>query len=143
MVESISIPNEILLPEVSRLLEEGKEVIICTKGSSMLPYIRGEKDSVKLMKKNGVREGDIVLAEAAPGRFVLHRVYSVGAEEITLMGDGNLRGREICRPEDIKGVVAEIIGPDGSPRRLTRGRCWKALLPVRRILLAIYRRTIL
>ena len=134
------VPNEILLEEAADLLSKGIEVILMTKGNSMLPFIRGEKDSVNLKKYDTVKAGDIVLARIAPHRYVLHRVIQVEGDRITLMGDGNLVGTESCRLPDVLGTVQEIIRPDGSTRKVTDGAVWRKLLPVRRYLLAIYRR---
>lgn len=134
--------NDILLGEVSQLLSEGKEVILKIKGSSMLPFMRGDRDSVKLVRKEPVKVGDIVLAEIGPGRYVLHRVFEIGGDSLTLMGDGNLLGTESCRMEDVKGTVTEILDENNRPRRLTDGHIWRKLMPFRRIILGIYRRLI-
>lgn len=142
MRDSLTVANEILFAEVSSFLKEGNEVVISTKGSSMLPFIREGQDSVKLIKKEKAEKGDIVLAEIAPGKYILHRVYATDGDSITLMGDGNLRGTEHCRQEDIRGTVVEITDKEGNIRKLTKGRFWKALLPIRRILLGIYRRIV-
>ena len=42
------VPNAILLAEVSALVQEGKQVELLTKGCSMLPFIVGDRDSVRL-----------------------------------------------------------------------------------------------
>lgn len=141
--ESISISNDILLGEASRLLSMGKDVIIKAKGSSMLPYIRDGKDSVKLRKKEILQIGDIVLAEVAEGVYVIHRIFSIDGERIVLMGDGNLGQKERCLKYNIKGTVIEIIDPKEKPHAPGKGRFWRLLLPFRRILLGIYRRTLL
>jgi len=83
------VPNKVLLEEAGLLLEEGREVSFTPLGNSMLPFIRGGKDSVRLCKKPSVEVGDIVLARL-PGRYVLHRVVGMEGERLTLMGDGNL-----------------------------------------------------
>ena len=44
-MQKVTVPNEILLGEVGRLIEKGDKVTLLTKGSSMLPFIKGEKDS--------------------------------------------------------------------------------------------------
>ena len=141
-METLEIPNAILLAEVSDCIAGGHEVVIRTKGSSMLPFIRGDRDSVLLYRKETVEVGDIVLAEISPGCYVLHRVFAVDGDRLTLMGDGNLRGRESCRICDVKGTVKEIIHPDGSRTVPGKGRFWRRLLPFRRIILGIYRRLI-
>lgn len=142
----VSIPNDILIPEVGRLLEGGSEVVLKTKGSSMLPAIIGERDSVRLRKTSfyDVQKGDIILAEIGEGHFVLHRVIDKRNDCLVLRGDGNIIGTEICRPENILGIVTEIITPSGRERKPGKARLWRALGPfTRRCVLAIYRRTIL
>lgn len=42
---SINVPNSVLLPEVERLLREGRRVTLRTRGHSMLPFIVGCRDS--------------------------------------------------------------------------------------------------
>ena len=106
----------------------------------MLPFIRGEKDSVNLKRFDAVEVGDIVLARIAPQRYVLHRIIAIEGDTVTLMGDGNLVGTESCRLSDILGTVREIIRPNGSVKKVTKGTIWRKLLPVRRYLLWVYRK---
>ena len=140
-------PNEVLLGSVREILDEGRQVIIPTKGCSMLPFIVGEKDSVVLKKCDRVAVGDIVLAKLPSGPYVLHRVWSVDGDALVLMGDGNLRGREHCSVSDICGTVLTIMRKDGrevdcrSQRHQRAARIWRRLLPLRRLILAVYRRT--
>lgn len=134
------LPNDILLPEVAALLAAGSDVTLLTKGNSMLPFIRGGRDSVRLRKFPSAAPGDIVLARLAGGNYVLHRVIRAEEEKLTLMGDGNVRGTESCRAEDVAGTVVAVVRPDGSERAPGRGKAWKALRPVRRYLLGVYRR---
>lgn len=140
MIEKKVIPNEILLAEVRRLLDNDQEVIIMAKGSSMLPYLRSERDSVALRKKDDVEVGDICLAYLQEGRYVLHRVFALDGDKVTLMGDGNIRGTEHCTKADICGTVVRIIKASGQEFEPGKGRIWKRLLPVRRYILAVYRR---
>lgn len=139
-MEKRTIPNEILLGEVTNLLSEGQEVIILTKGNSMLPFLRSEKDSVALRKKDSVEVGDVVLAHLGGGRYVLHRIFAIDGDNVTLMGDGNVRGQEFCKKEDISGTVVRFIKKNGREKVPGKARIWKTLLPVRRYLLAFHRR---
>lgn len=138
-----TVANEILLPEVGRLLAEGHKVELKTKGNSMLPFIVGDRDSVLLCRHESLEPGDIVLAEIGPKHYVLHRIYEVSGNRLTLMGDGNIRGTEHCLTENILGTVELILKPDG--RNIVPGKAsvWKHLLPLRRLILGIYRRIIL
>ena len=134
------VPNKVLLEEAGLLLEEGREVSFTPLGNSMLPFIRGGKDSVRLCKKPAVEGGDIVLVRL-PGRYVLHRVVGMEGERLTLMGDGNLVGTETCSRADVMGTVTAIL--KGKRTVIPgKGKFWRTLKPVRRYILAIYRRII-
>ena len=141
-METLTLPNEILLQEVGAQLLEGRDVILMTKGSSMLPFIRGEKDSVRLRRMSSVQIRDVVLAQISPGHYVLHRVLAIEGDRLTLMGDGNLKGTESCSVSDILGTAVAIVRPDGSEHKLPLALWWQALLPLRRYILGIYRRLI-
>ncbi|RNC64562.1 S24/S26 family peptidase [Proteiniphilum sp. X52] len=146
-MRSVTLSNEVMLPEVARMLSEGKQVTIRAKGNSMLPFIVGGKDSVVLEGKGLYGVGDIVLAEIRPKLFVLHRILKIDDEQVTLMGDGNISGMEQCRRENICGRVITIIHKGrqidcDSKKSHRKARLWKSLLPVRRYLLGIYRRII-
>ena len=142
----ISLPNEILIPEVRHIIDNGSEVELMTKGFSMLPFIIGGVDSVRLKKVSfdDITVGNIVLAEIEKGRYVLHRVIAKDNDSLTLKGDGNLKGCEICRRGDLIGIVTGIISPSGKVKVPGNARVWRMLgtFP-RRCILALYRRTIL
>ena len=146
-MQTKTVPNAELIPAIGKLVEEGQEVIFKPKGMSMLPFIRGGRDSVLLRKADELKVGDIALAEISEGRYVLHRIEKIEGETIVLMGDGNLVGRERCRREDVMAIAVKIIKGRReidcqSQRHLRNAEIWKRLLPVRRYLLAIYRRII-
>jgi len=139
-MDRLFVPNYVLLEDVASLLEEGREVVLAPRGNSMLPFIREGRDSVALRKLDGVKVGDIVLARLA-GRYVMHRVVAVEGEKLTLMGDGNVGLKEHCTVADVIGTVVWIVR--GNKKfKPGRGRLWRALCPLRRILLALYRRLI-
>lgn len=143
-MQRLTLPNEVLLPEVIRLLEEGERVTMKVKGNSMLPFITGECDSVVLQKVRCLAKGDIVLAEVGHGRYVIHRIIAIAGDHITLMGDGNLYGTERCRRDAITGQAIRIIKKGKTidctaPAQRRKAEIWKALLPIRRYLLAIYK----
>lgn len=135
------LPNKVLLEEAALLLDEGRDVTFTPLGNSMLPFIRGGKDSVTLRKKPSAQVGDIVLVRL-PGRYVLHRIIALEGEKITLMGDGNLVGTESCMQGDIMGTVIAIQRGKMRTVKPGNGRFWRTLKPFRRYILAIYRRLI-
>lgn len=138
----MQLPNEILIPEIGRLLAEGYEVRFTPSGVSMRPFIEGGRDTVVLRQKEDVRVGDICLCKVGE-RFVLHRVIAVSENLVTLMGDGNLTGTESCLIGDVLGTVIRVEWPSGRQKCLTDGRIWRVLLPLRRILLKLYRHSYL
>ena len=145
--KKVILPNAVMLGEVSRLLDEGHSVTIMTKGSSMSPFIRGERDSVVLKKLDTVEVGDIVLCQLRPGHYVLHRVHAISGVALTLKGDGNLDATESCTLADVCGTAVEILKGDKHRfdccsawfRRASR-RWVSAPRIVRRYFLGIYRR---
>ena len=146
------IANDILIPELARLIAEEKEVRFTPSGNSMRPFIEGNKDSVVLTPlTRAPRCGDILLVHAkqpgGQGIYVLHRLVRIEHDEqgelLVLQGDGNLQGEEKCRVADIIGRVRRIENPKGRAKLLTRGRIWHALLPFRGFLLKIYRHTMI
>lgn len=144
----MKVENDILIPELARLIADKKEVRFTPSGVSMRPYIEGDRDSVILAPiASAPRRGDILLARvvAADGRkvYVLHRLVRVEGEQYILQGDGNLSGEEACGREDIIARVSAIENPRGGRKCMTRGRIWYALRPWRKWLLKIYRHTIL
>ncbi len=135
------IPNDILLGEVAALLREGREAVITPTGNSMLPFIRGGVDHVVLRRTDDITVGDIVLVHTG-GRYILHRLIARDGDALTLMGDGNLQGTESCTTAEVVGTVTAVIRPSGRELTPGKGRLWRILKPLRRYLLAIYRRLI-
>lgn len=117
----------------------------------MRPFLEHQRDKVLLDSPQGAKVEDAVLAEIAPGKYVLHRIIDIKPnpqnpeeDEITLMGDGNIKGTEHCLRKDICGIVTQYIRPTrtipaNTPSLIRDIRRWKKLLPIRRFLLIIYK----
>ena len=73
----MQLPNEIFIPEIARLVAEGKQVVFTPTGVSMRPFIEGGVDNVTLVQPDALQVGDIVLAEIQPQHYVLHRIYAL------------------------------------------------------------------
>ena len=138
--------NEII-EEAVRLAREGVRVTFPVKGQSMLPFIIGGKESVILHSPGGIVDvGDVVLAWVDGNRYVVHRIIKLDYDRVTLMGDGNVAVTEHCRLNDIKARVTHVV--DAKDRthylynrwRMLGAKVWYWLRPIRRYLLAIYRR---
>lgn len=114
-------------------------MILRPKGKSMLPFIREGEAKVRLGRLESLRTGDIVLAYFNE-RYLLHRVYAINGDQVTLMGDGNLQVKEYCTKADIKAVVTEIITAEGRSRKPGRAWLWRNTLCGRKYLLKAYRK---
>lgn len=144
MSSTIEIPNDILLQEVRNLLKEGHTTTLRVRGNSMRPFLEDKRDSIVLTAVTHINVGDAVLAETRPGHYVFHRIIAIDGDNVTLMGDGNIRGTEHCLQTDVAANVQAFIrkGKTYSPK----GRVWRRyswwwtrLLPLRRYLLWFYR----
>ncbi len=145
-VREIKLSNAEFLPEIVKLLDEGHTVTLRLRGFSMRPFLEDNRDKALMTKATNPKVGDPVLAEIEPKHFVLHRIVRIDGDQVTLRGDGNL-GCEYCTLADVK---ASIIGfyrkgrttldrTDGWKWR-TYSFIWTRLYPIRRYLLAFYRR---
>ena len=143
-MDTIQLPNELFLPQVCELINEGHTVSICAKGYSMRPFIENNRDVAVLGGTNIYKVGDVVLAEITPGHFVLHRIDAINGDTIRLRGDGNYPSTETCKITDLRAIMRAVErkgktwSTDGKVWR-TYSWIWTRLLPIRRYLLAIYR----
>ena len=143
-------PNDnYIIEEAIRLVEDGVSVTLPVDGRSMLPFIIGGRESVILQKPLAPKVGDVVLAWVEGGRYVVHRIIRIEGKNITLMGDGNLVGTERCTINDIKAIATHVVDADGALHYLYNrwrklgAKMWFWLRPIRRYILAIYRRVFL
>ncbi|MBQ8061926.1 MAG: S24/S26 family peptidase [Bacteroidales bacterium] len=128
---------------VRMLLDEGKEVLFTPKGDSMLPFIKNGRDSVVLASLSRPLEvGDIILVKIGP-KYIMHRIFALDGDRITLMGDGNIKGKEHCTLKDVIGIVTEIHKESGKVVKPGKGRFWRAIRPLRLFFLVFYKRVIL
>ncbi len=134
-----------ILAEAIQLVHEGIAVTLPVNGWSMLPFIIGGKEKVILQQPDNVQCGDIVLAWVEGSRYVVHRIIRIDGDRVTLMGDGNIAGTEHCLLKDVQARATHVVNEKGThdlytPWRKKAARLWGRLLPVRRYILAIYRR---
>ena len=138
--------SDYIIEEAIRLVREGVSVTLPVDGQSMLPFIIGGKESVILQRPGLIDVGDVVLAWVENRRYVVHRIIQIDDDRVTLMGDGNLVGTEHCLLSDIKARVTHVV--DAKERthdmnnrwRKLAAKMWFWLRPMRRYLLAIYKK---
>lgn len=133
--------NEVFLPQVVALLEEGHTVTLPLRGRSMRPFLEDGRDKALLQIANTYKKGDAVLAEISRGHFVLHRIIGIDGDKVTLRGDGNL-GDEHCTLSDLRAKAIGFYRKGHEKLDSTDGRKWRIyswwwtrLYPIRRYLL--------
>lgn len=139
-------PNDVFLPRVIELTQAGHTVTITARGWSMMPFIHHDRDSIEFAAlPERLSVGDVVLAELTPGHFVCHRIELLTSSEVILRGDGNIGFTERCTPKDLRAIVIAVVR-NGKRYELSTSRLWALhsflwlrLLPLRRLLLALYR----
>ena len=148
-MKNITIPNHILIPDVKQKIDTLGSATIRVHGFSMRLFLENGRDKVTLCRPNEetLKRGDVVLAEVTPKLYVLHRIIRREGDQLTLMGDGNVAGTEHCLVKDVIGVVTAFYRKGRSVPDSAEGLKWKvyskiwlALAPMRRWILAFYRR---
>ncbi len=95
------------------ILDSCGEIQISPKGRSMLPYLRENRDKVRVVPAiDKLHKYDIVLYKSC-GLYILHRVIGFDGEYYYICGDNTAECEKVKR-EDIIGVVSEIIRRGGS-----------------------------
>ena len=142
------VDNHLFMQEITRMFrKEGKKsVTFVVRGFSMRPFLDDGRDKVILVPPRVPEIGDVVLAEVGEKRYALHRVIKIENHIYTMRGDGNpLFMTEEFTFDKIIGVAYGFVRK-GKRVEITDRKwrwysaTWEALKPLRRILLAIYRR---
>ena len=140
--------NAELFPKLIALMEEGHTVSLTLRGVSMRPFLEDMRDVAQMRIATNPQVGEPVLAEVSPGKFVIHRLVERNGDMVTLLGDGNLTP-EHCLYNDIKAQVIGFYRKGNTTMDRVDGRKWRvyslvwtALRPIRRYLLALYRRCV-
>lgn len=130
-----TISNQEAFSNARDLLLEGASVEIAVRGQSMLPFFQsGSKILLRPIREEDFQVGRVVMAESSPGKFVVHRIYRLEGNRVTLLGDGNLVGTETMPRNRVYGIV------DCGRLHLALAALWRMMRPIRRFPLAILRR---
>ena len=116
---------------VREVLAAGSLVEFTPKGYSMWPTLRPETDEVLIAPAEVYHTYDIVLAQCdSPHGIVLHRIVSINADRVVLMGDSNLYQTETCALNAIAGRVV-LIRRNG--RDVTNSSSTRCLTAIQRL----------
>lgn len=112
----IVVPNDTFFENLLDELRDSGHVLLKVKGGSMFPFFRSGKDLAQLrpfVMEEGLKKGDVALFRFH-GRFILHRCVGRRASAYIFRGDGNCKGSEWAKPEDIFAVAEKRISPSSS-----------------------------
>lgn len=103
-VEAVASMEE-LMPLIRESLAQGQSLRFSPKGTSMLPMIRQEQDSVVISPQKGkLKRFDLPLYRRDNGKYVLHRIVETG-NTYTCMGDNQFVPEHGIRHDQIIAVV--------------------------------------
>lgn len=143
----ISVENNIFVDQIDSLIKKGHSVTILVRGNSMGPFIVDRRDKVVLspFDKSELKRGDVVLAVDDQERFILHRIIKREGDILYLFGDGNTDQIEVSSVDGVIGKMTTILRKNKSyhvdaPFWRGYSSVWMALKPIRRYILAVWRR---
>ena len=104
--------------EANVLMEEYRQLLADTQidalplvvsGSSMTPFLVPGRDTVFLSQlSEPVKRGQVLLYQRNSGSYVLHRVYKVYPDTITMVGDAQTLLERGIRPDQVIAVVTKV-----------------------------------
>lgn len=141
-----AVAAETYMEELLQTLEYTEQVPLVISGNSMDPFLVHGRDTVFLTKLSGpVKRGQMVLYRRANGQYVLHRIYKVQEDRLTMIGDGQLGLEPGIRQEQVLACVkavrrkGKLLKP-GHPVWVFYEKIWIRLIRLRGRLLRRYRR---
>jgi len=154
-METKVLDNDVIFPEISKMISEGRSVELRVKGNSMNPFFVSGRDSICLspVRVEDLKPGMFILGRDSRRVWLAHRIVSVESDHVILNGDGNALDCFEQMPFD--GIVAQVSAYVRKGRRGTMdGSAWKAYSTfwrmagwarigkwsVRRLVLAAWRR---
>ena len=138
-MEKVKIPMEELVPLLQLQMEKGGSAVLPITGTSMLPMLRNDIDSVVITPvTRPLKKGDIPLYKRENGSFVLHRIVGFREDAYLCCGD-NQWLKETVKKEQVIAVVCAYFRA-GTRRSLNSLSyrlyvpIWSFLRPLRRFL---------
>lgn len=108
MKEKILISMEELVPIIKEQLSLGNSVRFFPRGTSMLPMLRQNRDSVLLSPiPDQLKKYDLVLYQRKNGKYVLHRIVDAGDTYVCL-GDNQYDLERGLHRQQMIGIVTKF-----------------------------------
>lgn len=115
MMKRIDIPNDVnsfVIDELRDRLSQGLDVTMSFGGTSMLPLIDGDSDSIVLRRvaaSDSLRRGEVYMF-AYQGHCVVHRLMRQRGDNLVFRGDNCVNVEHVKRDNVIARVVAVVKG---------------------------------
>ncbi|MCM1044813.1 MAG: S24/S26 family peptidase [Candidatus Gastranaerophilales bacterium] len=99
------------MQDIEQLLTEGRSVRFFPQGYSMYPlFVPGRDEAIVApVRADELRRGDVALYRRDGSILVLHRIWKREGERFYLVGDNQKEIEGPLRPDQMKGVLVEII----------------------------------
>lgn len=121
----------------SELLAHGT-CLTRTRGKSMKPLLKENRDAVMLMRSDReIKKYDVVLYKDSLGRYILHRVIAIKGDVFVIRGDNTYK-KELVPKSEILAVMVSY-NRKGKSRSIDSfgyklySRVWNFLYPLRHI----------
>ena len=124
---AIAIPVAEMIPIIRETTAQGKMVEMSVTGSSMLPLLKDRVSSVRLVKADDLKVGDIVLFQRNDDHYVLHRIIAIRGGVYDIVGDNQrLPDRNI----PAASIIAKVSAYNRTGKRWETGDAlYRSVLP--------------
>ncbi|MDO4814977.1 MAG: S24/S26 family peptidase [Bacillota bacterium] len=122
---------------LKELVEEGHEVSVKISGTSMLPFLRQNRDTAYFKAPDReLRPGDIVFFQRSSGDYILHRICKIENNRYYLIGDAQKTVEGPIFREQIFALVTRVerngkIVKPGDLQWDFYAKLWLRIIPLR------------
>lgn len=141
------IASKVLFAAIREQLAADRQAEFVVTGMSMWPLLCHGRDSVVVekLRPEEIQMGDILLFEAAPEKYILHRVTRLFPDAFETTGDGNCFRDGIFPRECAVARVTELVRKGKHIPCAKFGvriyvKLWTSLFPMRKRIFAVWNR---
>ncbi len=100
----------VIMDSIEEIIEKNGAYVFVPTGTSMLPLIRPDTDTVIVEKNMGrLKKRDVALYKRPDGSYILHRVVQVKKASYTMCGDHHKIYEYGVKEEQILGVMTSLL----------------------------------
>lgn len=137
---------DVLLKAYGQLLsdESVDSLPLVISGNSMSPFLIHGRDTVYLSRVKGpIKRGHMLLYRRDSGQYVLHRVYRVDGDSLTMIGDAQTVLEPGIRQDQVMAIVTSVVrkGKKQAPGSFWWEffeKVWIRMVPLRTMMRSVY-----